>query len=71
LVDEKIVDRGTEAGATAVRVEAQQVIGAAALMRVIQSARKSRFLARRSRYAYWPALMTACFAARKTLRRAL
>ena len=44
---------------------------AAALMRVIHSARNSRLRTRRSRNAYWPALMTACFAARKTLRRAL
>ena len=44
---------------------------AAALIRVIQSARNSRLRTRRSRNAYWPALMTACFAARYTLRRAL
>ena len=37
---------------------------AAALIRVIQSARNSRLRTRRSRNAYCPALMTACFAAR-------
>src|SRR5690606_14323699 len=34
----------------------------AALMREIHSERNTRFLARRSRYAYWPARMTACLA---------
>src|SRR6478752_8175199 len=42
---------------------------AAALIRVIHNARKSRFLLRRSRYAYWPARMTASLATRNTFLR--
>src|SRR5262245_24760543 len=38
-------------------------------MRVIHSARKSRLRCRRSRYAYCPAFITACFATRKTFFR--
>ena len=41
----------------------------AALSRRIHSARNSRFLTRRSRYAYWPALMTAYLATLKSLLR--
>ena len=44
---------------------------AAAFRRWIQRARYWRFFRRRPMYAYWPALMTACFATRNTLRRAL
>src|SRR4051812_48424772 len=38
-------------------------------MRTIHSARKSRFLRRRSLYEYWPARMTACLAILYTLPR--
>src|SRR5258705_1263989 len=41
----------------------------AALMRVIHRLRKSRFLLRRSRYAYWPARITPSLAIRETLLR--
>src|SRR3954468_9813534 len=41
----------------------------AALIRAIHRARNSRFLARRSRYAYWPAFITASLAMRKTALR--
>src|SRR3569833_2569806 len=42
---------------------------AAALIRAIHSWRKTRFLGPRSRYAYWPAFITASLAMRKTLPR--
>src|SRR6478752_285924 len=38
-------------------------------MRAIHSARNVRFLLRRSRYAYCPAFISACFAMRKTFLR--
>ena len=41
----------------------------AALMRAIQRWRNTRFLVRRSRYAYCPARMTACLAMRNTFLR--
>jgi len=43
----------------------------AALIRWIQSARKLRLRALRSRVAYWLALSTACVAVRKLRERAL
>src|SRR4051812_21862775 len=42
---------------------------AAALIRATHSGRNTRFLARRSGYAYWPAFTPACLAMRKTLPR--